>query len=163
VAVLDPNTHYHPEAAYGSMRAGAIHRPLNYRLVEEDFEYILNDAGVDANYADHECADRIEAVRDEVPTETFVTNDASEVGGSGSRSTEVVADPAGYERPEMSEDRSSRSTTPPAPREIGRSFGPSSGIESPRTRAVRPSESEGHHRCGHRISACRSSVCFSTI
>jgi fatty-acyl-CoA synthase len=32
VAVLDPNTHYHLEAAYGSMQAGAVHTPLNYRL-----------------------------------------------------------------------------------------------------------------------------------
>jgi len=46
VAVLDPNTHYHLEAAYGSMQAGAVHTPLNYRLTPDDYEYILNDAGV---------------------------------------------------------------------------------------------------------------------
>ncbi|QLG60548.1 long-chain-fatty-acid--CoA ligase [Halorarum salinum] len=104
VAVLDPNTHYHLEAAYGSFQAGAVHTPLNYRLVESDFEYILNDAGVTAIYADAEYADRIEAVRDSVPTETFITNDADAVEGDWEAFDEVLADAGGYERPVMSED-----------------------------------------------------------
>jgi fatty-acyl-CoA synthase len=105
VAVLDPNTHYHLEAAYGSMQVGAVHTPLNYRLVPDDFEYILTDAEVDAIYADHEYADRIEAVRDAVPTETFVTNDADAVEGDWESFDEVI-DAAGtdYDRPEMDED-----------------------------------------------------------
>ncbi|AQL41593.1 long-chain fatty acid--CoA ligase [Halorientalis sp. IM1011] len=105
VAVLDPNTHYHLEAAYGSMQIGAVHTPLNYRLVPDDFEYILSDAEVDAIYADHEYADRIEAVRDDVPTETFVTNDVDAVDGDW-ESFDAVIEDAGtdYDRPEMSED-----------------------------------------------------------
>ncbi|ESS11896.1 MAG: acyl-CoA synthetase (AMP-forming)/AMP-acid ligase II, partial [uncultured archaeon A07HR60] len=43
VAVLDPNTHYHLEAAYATMSLGGIHTPLNYRLTPDDFAYILND------------------------------------------------------------------------------------------------------------------------
>ncbi|MFC6725238.1 long-chain-fatty-acid--CoA ligase [Halobium palmae] len=120
VAVLDPNTHYHLEAAYGSMQVGAVHTPLNYRLVERDFEYILNDAGVDVVYADHAYADKIEAVRDDVPTETFVTNDVDRVegvsasdasGGSADSSAgdwesfdDVIAESTDYDRPEMTED-----------------------------------------------------------
>jgi fatty-acyl-CoA synthase len=105
VAVLDPNTHYHLEAAYGSMQIGAIHTPLNYRLIPDDFAYILGDAGVDAVYADYEYADRIEAIRDEVPTETFVTNDADAVDGDWEEFDDVLA-AAGtdYDRPEMAED-----------------------------------------------------------
>ncbi|WP_299262199.1 long-chain-fatty-acid--CoA ligase [Halorientalis sp.] len=105
VAVLDPNTHYHLEAAFGSMQVGAVHTPLNYRLVPDDFEYILSDAAVDAIYADHEYADRIEAVRDDVPTETFVTNDADAVDGDWDAFDEVIeAAGTGYDRPEMDED-----------------------------------------------------------
>ncbi|ELY68782.1 long-chain-fatty-acid--CoA ligase [Natrinema versiforme] len=121
VAVLDPNTHYHLEAAYGIMQTGAIHTPLNYRLTPDDFEYILSDAGVDAIYADYDFAEKIEEIRDEVPTETFVTNDADaveggeagEAGRSSSDSSDVeweefdaVLKEAGtdYHRPEMSED-----------------------------------------------------------
>jgi fatty-acyl-CoA synthase len=104
VAVLDPNTHYHLEAAYGTMQVGAIHTPLNYRLVPNDFEYILSDAGVTAVYADHEFADKIEAIRDEVPTETFITNDADAVEGDWEEFDEIVDPGADYDRPEMAED-----------------------------------------------------------
>jgi fatty-acyl-CoA synthase len=105
VAVLDPNTHYHLEAAYGSIQVGAVHTPLNYRLTPDDFEYILADAGVDAIYADYEYADRIEAVRESVPTETFITNDTDAVDGDW-ESFDAVLDAAGtdYDRPEMAED-----------------------------------------------------------
>jgi fatty-acyl-CoA synthase len=105
VAVLDPNTHYHLEAAYGIMQLGAIHTPLNYRLTPEDFEYILDDAGVDAIYADYDYADKIEAVRDDVPTETFVTNEPDAVDGDWEGFDDLLA-AAGtdYDRPEMSED-----------------------------------------------------------
>jgi len=104
VAVLDPNTHYHLEAAYGSMQCGAVHTPLNYRLTSEDFAYILSDAGVDAVYADYEHAEKIEAVRDEVSTETFVTNDPAAVDGDW-EGFDACLDGAGdYDRPEMSED-----------------------------------------------------------
>ncbi|UPV99609.1 long-chain-fatty-acid--CoA ligase [Halorussus gelatinilyticus] len=127
VAVLDPNTHYHLESAYGIVQLGAVHTPLNYRLTPEDFEYILNDAGVDAIVADYEYAEKVEAIRDEVPTEIFIVNDASELGADesevgesesgGDESSveewgewedfeEVIrsADPDDYDRPEMDED-----------------------------------------------------------
>ncbi|MFB6191840.1 MAG: class I adenylate-forming enzyme family protein [Haloarculaceae archaeon] len=104
VAVLDPNTRYHLEAAYGSFQCGAVHTPLNYRLTPDDFRYILSDAGVDAIYADHEYADRIEAVRDEVPTSTFVTNDPERVAGDWEGFDAVVAAAGDHERPEMHED-----------------------------------------------------------
>ncbi|MFB6305202.1 MAG: AMP-binding protein, partial [Haloferacaceae archaeon] len=104
VAVLDPNTHYHLEAAYGSMQVGAVHTPLNYRLTPDDFEYILNDAGVTAIYADYEYAEKVEAVREEVPVETFVTNRPDEVDGDWEDFEAVVDGGTDYDRPEMSED-----------------------------------------------------------
>ncbi|WP_255192308.1 long-chain-fatty-acid--CoA ligase [Natronobeatus ordinarius] len=105
IAVLDPNTHYHLEAAYGIMQLGAIHAPLNYRLTPDDYEYMLTDAGVKAIYADYEYAEKIEAIREEVPTETFITNDADAVEGDWEEFDELLegVEPE-YERPEMSED-----------------------------------------------------------
>ncbi len=105
VAVLDPNTHYHLEVAYGSMQVGAIHMPLNYRLTPADFSYMLEDAEVDAIYADYEYAEKIEAIREEVPTETFITNDADAVEGEW-EPFDAVLEEAGteYDRPEMAED-----------------------------------------------------------
>jgi len=105
VAVLDPNTHYHLEAAYGAMQLGAIHTPLNYRLTPDDFSYILEDAGVDAIYADYEYAPKIEQVRDEVPTETFVTNDSEAVEGDWTDFDAVLETATSdFQRPEMDED-----------------------------------------------------------
>ena len=103
VAVLDPNTHYHLEAAYGSMQIGAVHTPLNYRLTPKDFSYILEDAGVDAIYADYDYADKIEPIREEVPTETFITNDTDAVEGEWESFDEVIEETE-YDRPEMNED-----------------------------------------------------------
>jgi len=105
VAVLDPNTHYHLEAAYGAMQVGAVHTPLNYRLTPNDFSYILEDAGVDAIYADYDYADKIEAIRGEVPTETFITNDTDAVEGNWESFDSVLEENGGdYDRPEMAED-----------------------------------------------------------
>ncbi|WP_135365497.1 long-chain-fatty-acid--CoA ligase [Halosimplex halophilum] len=107
VAVLDPNTHYHLEAAYGIMQLGAVHTPLNYRLTPDDFAYILSDAEVDAIYADREYAGKIEPIRDDVPTETFVTNGADAVDGDW-EDFDALLDAAGpdpdVDRPEMDED-----------------------------------------------------------
>jgi len=104
VAVLDPNTHYHLEAAYGTMNLGAMHTPLNYRLTPADFEYILSDAGVDAIYADYEYAEKIEAIREDVPVETFVTNDADAVEGDWLDFEAAIDNDGAFERPEMAED-----------------------------------------------------------
>jgi fatty-acyl-CoA synthase len=104
VAVLDPNTHFHLEAAYGTMQRGAIHTPLNYRLTPDDFKYILENAGVSAVYADYEYADKIEAIRDEVPIDLFVTNDPESVEGDWDDFGEWLDNGGDYERPEMDED-----------------------------------------------------------
>jgi len=87
------------------MQLGAVHTPLNYRLEPADYEYILSDAGVDAIYADYAFAEKIEAIRDEVPTETFVTNDADAVAGNWEEFDGVLED-AGteFDQPEMAED-----------------------------------------------------------
>ncbi|WP_408959332.1 long-chain-fatty-acid--CoA ligase [Natrinema sp. 74] len=105
VAVLDPNTHYHLEAAYAIMQLGAVHTPLNYRLTPEDYEYLLTDAGAKAIIADDEYAEKIDAIRDDVPTETFVATDADAVDGQWADYEALIdgLEPT-YDRPEMSED-----------------------------------------------------------
>ncbi|RZV06378.1 fatty-acyl-CoA synthase [Natrinema hispanicum] len=105
VAVLAPNTHYHLESVYGITQIGAVHTPLNYRLVPSDFEYMLNDCDVTAIIVDHEYADQVEAVRDEVPVETFIASNADEVDGDWEDFDEVLADTEPtYDRPEMDEE-----------------------------------------------------------
>ncbi len=105
VAVLDPNTQYHLVAAYGAMALGAIFTPLNYRLTPADYEYMLSDAGVDVIYADYEYAAKIEEIRTDVPTETFITNDSSRVDGEWMEFDTVVSDAEPeFDEPELNED-----------------------------------------------------------
>ncbi|KAB1192981.1 long-chain-fatty-acid--CoA ligase [Haloferax sp. MBLA0076] len=106
VAVIDPNTHYHLESAYATIQLGAIHTPLNYRLTPSELDYIANDCGAKAVVADYEYAEKIAAIRDDIPAEIFITNDAEAVEGDWEDFDSVVADadPNAYTRPEMAED-----------------------------------------------------------
>jgi fatty-acyl-CoA synthase len=105
IAVLDPNTHYHLEAAYGIFQVGGIHTPLNYRLTPQDYEYILNDADVGAIFADHEYASKVEAVRDSIPTELFITDDPAAVEGDWESFDGLLESSDGaYERPTLAEE-----------------------------------------------------------
>src|SRR5439155_5144860 len=42
VAYIAPNTHAHLEAYYAVPQIGAVLVPINYRLIADDFEYLIN-------------------------------------------------------------------------------------------------------------------------
>lgn len=68
VCILSPNSHFFLESIYGTSQIGAILVPLNYRLVPEDHEYILNHAGVKVVLADHEQVPIVEKIRPRLTT-----------------------------------------------------------------------------------------------
>ena len=73
VCILSPNSHFFLESFYATSQIGAVLVPLNYRLVAEDHEYILNHAGVKVVCADHEYAQVVEDIRPNLTTvEHFV-------------------------------------------------------------------------------------------
>src|SRR3981081_1267312 len=45
VAYIAPNTHGHLEAYYSVPQIGAVLVPINYRLMPDDFDYIINHCG----------------------------------------------------------------------------------------------------------------------
>ena len=45
VAYIAPNTHTHLEGYYAVPQIGAVLVPINYRLLPEDFDYIINHCG----------------------------------------------------------------------------------------------------------------------
>ncbi|HEX3994023.1 MAG TPA: AMP-binding protein, partial [Acetobacteraceae bacterium] len=45
VAYIAPNTHAHLEGYYAVPQIGAVLVPINYRLIPDDFEYIINHCG----------------------------------------------------------------------------------------------------------------------
>jgi len=63
VCILSPNSHFFLESLYATARIGAILVPLNYRLVPEDHEYIINHAGVKVLLVDHEYTEMVDEIR----------------------------------------------------------------------------------------------------
>jgi fatty-acyl-CoA synthase len=68
VCILSPNSHFFLESIYGTSQIGAILVPLNYRLVAEDHEYILNHAGVKVVLVDREQVPVVERIRPNLST-----------------------------------------------------------------------------------------------
>lgn len=67
VAYIAPNTHSHLEAYYAVPQIGAVLVPVNFRLLSEDFEFIINHCGatVVCVHPDYLCA--IDSIRDKLP------------------------------------------------------------------------------------------------
>ena len=73
VCILSPNSHFFLESFYATSQLGAVIVPLNYRLLAQDHEYIIDHAGVKVMLVDHEYVDMIETIRGKLPTvEQFV-------------------------------------------------------------------------------------------
>jgi len=106
VALLSPNTHYFIETLYATNKLGAVFVPLNYRLTPGDYEYILNDCEADTIIADYDYADKVETVREDVPTRTFVGYEADRIDGDWEDYEEFMDGFSREEpdRPEISED-----------------------------------------------------------
>ncbi|MEM7405457.1 MAG: long-chain-fatty-acid--CoA ligase [Pseudomonadota bacterium] len=67
VCILSPNSHFFLESFYATSQIGAILVPLNYRLVPEDHEYIINHAGVTTLLVDWEYTGMVDAIRSNLP------------------------------------------------------------------------------------------------
>ena len=81
VAYIAPNTHAHLEGYYAVPQIGGVLVPINYRLVADDFEYIINHCGakVVCAHADHLAA--IDGIRGRLPNvEHFVALEGSHDG-----------------------------------------------------------------------------------
>jgi fatty-acyl-CoA synthase len=66
VALLSPNSHQFLECFYGVTAIGAVLVPLNYRLVADDFVYIINHAEATAFITDAELTPVAEQIRPEL-------------------------------------------------------------------------------------------------
>lgn len=68
VCILSPNSHFFLESYYAVPQIGAILVPLNYRLVADDHEYIINHAGVKAVLVDWEYTSVVDSIRPNLRT-----------------------------------------------------------------------------------------------
>lgn len=73
VATLAPNMHQHLEQYYAVPQLGAVIVPMNYRLIAEDFVYLVNHSGAKVLCAHPDYFDAIDSVRSRMSTvESFV-------------------------------------------------------------------------------------------
>ena len=68
VAMLSQNCHRILEAFFGTPLLGSILMPLNFRLVPDDFEYILNHGGAKVLIVEEGLTQLIEPIRDKLPS-----------------------------------------------------------------------------------------------
>src|SRR5687768_10164769 len=66
VAYIAPNTHAQLESFYAVPQIGAVLVPLNFRLADEEFVYLLNHSGATVVCAAEPHVDVIESVRQRV-------------------------------------------------------------------------------------------------
>jgi fatty-acyl-CoA synthase len=67
VAYIAPNTHAHLEAYYAVPQIGAVLVPINYRLVPDDFEYIINHCGATVVCAHADYLEAVDGIRARLP------------------------------------------------------------------------------------------------
>jgi len=63
VAYIAPNTHSHLEGYYAVPQIGAVLVPINYRLLPDDFEYIINHCGAKVVCAHSDYIQAVESIR----------------------------------------------------------------------------------------------------
>lgn len=84
VAYIAPNTHAHLEAYYAVPQIGAVLVPINYRLLPDDFEYVINHCGAKIVCAHSDYIEAFDGIRDRLPgVEQFVALEGSGGGWIG--------------------------------------------------------------------------------
>jgi fatty-acyl-CoA synthase len=103
VAYIAPNTHAHLEAYYAVPQIGAVLVPINYRLLPDDFDYIINHCGAKVVCAHSEYVVAVEGIRNKLKgVEHFV---ALEGAGPGWIDYETALNQHGpkFEKPDIAE------------------------------------------------------------
>ena len=67
IAYIAPNTHAQLESFYAVPQLGAVLVPINYRLVADDFVYIINHSGAKIVCVHEDYLDMVDGIRDQLP------------------------------------------------------------------------------------------------
>ena len=104
VAYIAPNTHGQLESFYAVPQIGAVLVPINYRLIADDFSYIINHSGAKVVCVHSDYLEMVDNIRYQIPhVERFI---ALEGGRPGWLSYEdlLASAPADFTRPEIGEE-----------------------------------------------------------
>ena len=81
VAYIAPNTHAMLESFYAVPQIGAVLVPLNYRLIADDFEYLINHSGARVVCAHSDYLDAVDSIRSQLPNvRSFVAIEGEKAG-----------------------------------------------------------------------------------
>ena len=104
IAYIAPNTHAHLEAYYAVPQIGAVLVPINYRLLSDDFEYIINHCGAKVVCAHSDHIEAIESIRGKLTNVShFVTLEGKKDGWIDYEATLAKHKPA-FDKPEIGEN-----------------------------------------------------------
>ncbi|MFI5273134.1 MAG: AMP-binding protein, partial [Ktedonobacterales bacterium] len=103
VAYIAPNTHAQLESFYAVPQIGAVLVPINYRLIAEDFAYILGHSGAKAVCVHSDYLDAVDGIRDQLPgVELYVALEGERPGWLNYEQL-LAQSPAEFARPEITE------------------------------------------------------------
>ncbi|MBK8900216.1 MAG: long-chain-fatty-acid--CoA ligase [Anaerolineaceae bacterium] len=81
VAYIAPNTHAQLESFYAVPQIGAVVVPINYRLIADDFAYVINHSGARVVCAHSDYLEAVDSVRAQLPNvEQFVALEGAREG-----------------------------------------------------------------------------------
>lgn len=96
VAYIAPNTHAQLESFYAVPQIGGVVVPINYRLIADDFAYIINHSGATVVCVHSDYLDMVEAIRGQLPNVAhFVALEGQKAGWIEYEAT-LVAAPATF-------------------------------------------------------------------
>lgn len=103
VAYIAPNTHAMLESFYAVPQIGAVLVPINYRLIADDFIYLINHSGAKIVCAHSDYLDAVDGIRSQLPDVTsFVALEGVKPGWLDYESL-VAEARADFAKPEINE------------------------------------------------------------
>ena len=103
VSYIAPNTHQQLESFYAVPQLGAVLVPINYRLIADDFAYIIEHAGAKVVCADAAYLEAVDSIRDSIPqVEYFVALSGARAGWQDYERL-LSAQPPEFTRPAIDE------------------------------------------------------------
>src|SRR5215469_10132029 len=104
VAYLSSNTHAQLESFYAVPQIGAVLVPLNYRLIADDFVYLINHSGSRMVCADRDHLGTIDGIRDQLPKVEHFVALTGEAEGWLNYEAMLATSSAEFVRPEIQEN-----------------------------------------------------------
>jgi len=104
VAYIAPNTSSHLESFYAVPQLGAVLVPINYRLIADDFSYIINHSGAQVVCVHPDYCEMVDGIRAQIPgVQHFICLEGEPRAGWQDYEALLAAAPETFARPEISE------------------------------------------------------------